>query len=158
MVLIGPVWIDITIKDAYPLPCIDESLNQLAGSQWFSCLDLISGYWQVQTDLVDREKTAVTSRKGLLEFTVMPFGLCNAPATFESPMESVLSGLQWQICLIYLDVIILAGKTFEDMVNNLSLKFDRFINAGLKLKDRKCTLFAKELSFLGFHIRRRFKN
>ena len=88
----------------------------------------------------------------------MPFGLCNAPATFERPMESVLSGLQWQICLIYLDVIIVAGKTFEDMVNNLGLKFDRFVSAGLKLKDRKCTLFAKELSFLGFHIRRRFKN
>ena len=158
MVLTGPVWIDIAIRDAYPLPCIDESLNQLAGSQWFSCLDLNSGYWQVETDLVDREKTAVTSRKGLLEFTVMPFGLCNAPATFERPMEWVLSGLQWQICLIYLDVIIVAGKTFEDMVNNLGLKFDHFISAGLKLKDRKCTLFAKELSFLGFNIRRRFKN
>ena len=82
----------------------------------------------------------------------MPFGLCNAPATFERLMESVLSGLQWQICLIYLDDIIVAGKTFEDMVNNLSLIFDRFISAGLKLKARKCTLFAKEVSFLGFHI------
>ena len=143
---------DITIKDAYPLPRIDESLDQLAGSQWFSCLDLNSGFWQVETDLVDREKTAFTSRKGLFEFSVMPFGLCNAPATFERLMESVLSGLQWQICLMYLDDIIVAGKTFEDMVNNLSLIFDRFISAGLKLKARKCTLFAKEVSFLGFHI------
>ena len=88
----------------------------------------------------------------MFECSVMPFGLCNAPATFERLMESVLSGLQWQICLIYLDDIIVAGKTFEDMVNNLILIFDRFISAGLKLKARKCTLFAKEVSFFGFHI------
>ena len=74
---------DATIKDAYPLPHIDESLDQLAGSTWFSCLDLNSGYWQVETDPQDKEKTAFTSRKGLFEFNVMPFGLCNAPATFE---------------------------------------------------------------------------
>ena len=127
-------------------------MDQLAGSQWFSCLDLNSGYWQVETDLVDREKTAFKSRKGLFECSVMPFGLCNAQATFERLMESVLSGLQWHICLIYLDDIIVAGKTFEDMVNNLSLIFDRFISSGLKLKARKSTLFAKEVSFFGFHI------
>ena len=125
---------DITIKDAYPLPRIDESFDQLAGSQWFSCLDLNSSYWHVETDFVDRVKTAFTKRKGLFESTVMPFGLCNVPATFERLMKSVLSGIQWQICLIYLGDIIVAGKTFEDTVNNLSLIFDRFISAGLKLK------------------------
>ena len=66
---------DITIKDAYPLPCVDESLDQLSGSKWFSCLDLNAGYWQVEMDPEDAEKTAFTSRKGLFEFTVMPFGL-----------------------------------------------------------------------------------
>ena len=73
---------DVTIKDAYPLPRVDESLDQLAGNKWFSCLDMNSGYWQVDVDEPDREKTAFTSRKGLFEFKVMPFGLCNAPATF----------------------------------------------------------------------------
>ena len=83
---------DVNIKDAYPLPRIDESLDQLAGNQWFSCLDMNSGYWQVDVDDPDREKTASNSRKGLYEFEVMPFGLCIAPATFERLMEKY-----WQV-------------------------------------------------------------
>ncbi|MCG8045676.1 MAG: reverse transcriptase, partial [Candidatus Thiodiazotropha endolucinida] len=143
---------DVTVKDSYPLPRIDESLDQLAGSKWFSCLDLNAGYWQVETDPQDREKTAFTSRKGLFEFNVMPYGLCNAPATFERLMESVLAGLHWQICLIYLDDVIVTGKTFQDMVNNLSQVFERFQQAGLKLKPRKCNIFAKQVEFLGHVI------
>ena len=142
---------DVTIKDAYPLPRIDDCLDQLAGNQWFACLDMNSGYWQVEVDESDREKTAFTSRKGLYEFKVMPFGLCNAPATFERLMESVLQGLQWEICLIYLDDVIVTGKTFEEMVENLSNIFDRFNGANLKLKPKKCQLFAREVEFLG-HI------
>ena len=142
---------DITIKDAYPLPRVDESLDQLTGSKWFSCLGLNSGYWQVETDPTDREKTAFTSRRGLFEFTVMPFGLCNAPATFERLMETILAGLHWEVCLIYLDDVIVTGKSFEDMVRNLGKVFERFQQAGLKLKPRKCKLFSKEVEFLG-HI------
>ena len=74
---------DVTTKDAYPLPRIDDSLDQLAGAKWFSCLDLNSGYWQVEVDNADREKTTFASRRGLYEFKVMPFGLCNVSATFE---------------------------------------------------------------------------
>jgi len=142
---------DITIKDAYPLPRTDECLNQLAGNSWFSCLDLNCGYWQVEVDETDREKTAFTSRKGLFEFKVMPFGLCNAPATFERLMETVLAGLQWEICLIYLDDVIVTGATFEAMIDNLSKVFERFRQAGLKLKPKKCSLFSREVEFLG-HI------
>ena len=140
---------DVTIKDAYPLPRIDESLDQLIGNQWFSCLDMNSGYWQVDMDDSDREKNAFNSRRGLYEFKVMPFGLCNAPATFERLMETVLAGLHWHICLIYLDDIIVTGKSFENMIENLSTVFDRFKESGLKLKARKCTLFATEVEFLG---------
>ena len=142
---------DVTTKDAYPLPRIDDSLDQLAGAKWFSCLDLNSGYWQVEVDDADWEKTAFASRRGLYEFKVMPFGLCNAPATFERLMETVLAGLNWQICLIYLDDIIVYGKTFHDMVNNLDLVLNKLNEANLKLKPRKCKLFAKEVEFLG-HI------
>ena len=72
----------ISKKDAYPLPRIDEMLNTLKGSRWFSTLDLASGYWQVAMDPQDREKTAFVTRHGTYEFNVMPFGLCNAPVTF----------------------------------------------------------------------------
>ena len=80
---------DITIKDAYPLPRIDDSLDQLSGVQWFSCLDLNSGYWQVEVEESDRPKAAFASKRGLFEFKVKPSGLRNAPATFERLMETV---------------------------------------------------------------------
>ena len=99
----------------------------------------------------DRQKTAFTTRRGLFEFSVMPFGLCNAPATFERLMETVLRGLQFETCLIYLDDIIVFGKTFEEMVDNLSKVFNRLETAGLKLKPKKCVLFARQVEFLG-HI------
>lgn len=137
----------VTMKDAYPLPRIDESLNQLNGAKWFSTLVLNAGYWQVELDPNDKPKTAFVTRQGLFEFNVMPFGLCNAPATFERLMETVLSGLQWQVCLIYLDDVIVYGKTFEEMLHNLV--FEKLRAAGLKLKARKCTLFSKQVKYLG---------
>lgn len=142
----------VTMKDAYPLPRIDESLNQLNGAKWFSTLDLNAGYWQVELDPNDKPKTAFVTRQGLFEFNVMPFGLCNAPATFERLMETVLSGLQWQVCLIYLDDVIVYGKTFEEMLHNLELVFEKLRTAGLKLKARKCTLFSKQVKYLGHVI------
>lgn len=90
-----------TIKDAYPLPRTVKSLDQLSGSSWFSTLDLCSRYWQVEMDQEDIQKTASTTRRGLFQFNVMPFGLCCAPATFERLIESVLTGLYWDICLVY---------------------------------------------------------
>ena len=84
---------DVTRKDAYPLPRIDDILDALEGSQYFSTLDLYSGYWQVDMDKADKEKTAFITRKGLFQWRSMPFGLCNAPATFECLMDLILTGL-----------------------------------------------------------------
>ena len=142
---------DVTLKDAYPLPRIDDPLDQLSGAQWFSCIDLNSGYWQVEVEERDRQKTAFASRRGLFEFKVMPFGLCNATATFERLIETVLAGLNWKICLIYLEDIIIIGRTFEEMIKNLDMVLGKLQEAGLKLKPRKCQLFCEEVEFLG-HI------
>ncbi|MCG7878904.1 MAG: RNA-directed DNA polymerase, partial [Candidatus Thiodiazotropha endolucinida] len=141
----------VTVKDAYPLPKIDETLDTLSGASWFSTLDLRSGYWQVGLEPKDKEKSAFITRRGLFQFRVLPFGLCNAPATFERLMETVLAGLQWDICLIYIDDVIVYGKTFEEALKNLETVLERLQVAGLKLKAQKCKLFSKSVSFLG-HI------
>lgn len=94
---------DLTKKDSYPLPRIDSTLDELAGSTWFSTLVLKSGYWQVEAEEKDREKTAFSVENGLWQYNVMAFGLCNVPAKFEPLMENVLRDLR---CLIYLDEVI----------------------------------------------------
>ncbi|GBM05985.1 Retrovirus-related Pol polyprotein from transposon 297 [Araneus ventricosus] len=116
---------EITIKDSYPLPRIDDTLDALNGSQWFSTLDLNSGYWQVEIQPEDKEKTAFTTGQGLWQFKVMPFGLCNAPATFERLMETVLRGLTSEACLVYLDDIIIVGRTFQEHLNNIRKVYSR---------------------------------
>ena len=109
----------LTRKDAYPIPKIDKTLNTLAGAKLFSTLDLRSGYWQVQVNPEHWEKTAFCTSEGLLEFNVMPFGLCNAPATFQRLMDSVLTGLHWKTCLVYIDGIIVVGKSSDEYLCNL---------------------------------------
>lgn len=97
----------VTKKDAYPLPRIDQTLDALANANLFSSIDLISGYWQIELDPSDKENSAFTTSCGLYEFNVMPFGLCGAPNTFQRLMETVIAGLQWEICFVYLDDVII---------------------------------------------------
>ena len=134
------------------MPRIDDFLDQLSGNSWFSTLDLFTGYWQVEVEEGDRPKTAFATRRGLFQFRQKPFGLCTAPATFQRLMETVLAGLQWEICLVYLDDVIVFGKTFEGMLQNLRTVFDCLANAGLKLKPKKCALFSKQVRYLGHVI------
>ena len=142
----------ITKKDSYPLPLISESLEALGGAKFFSSIDLLSGYWQVQMDPASREKTAFVTHAGLYEFTTMPFGLCNAPGTFQRLMECVLRGLTWQIALIYLDDVLVYSRTFEEHLQHLRLVFDRFREAGLKLKPSKCHFGRTKVNYLGHVI------
>ena len=142
---------DVTFKDAYPLPRIDDTLNTLAGSKWFSTLDLLSGYWQVEVAEEDRAKTAFCTTEGLFEFRVMPFGLCNAPATFQRLMDLVLAGLQWSHCLVYLDDVIILGASFDEHLASLQLVFDRLQKAGLRLQPKKCHFLKHRVQYLG-HI------
>ena len=108
----------ISRKDAYPLPRTDEALDSLAGAKYFCTADMASSFWQVSISEEDRPKTAFITHKGLFEFRHMPFGLANSPKTFERRMEIVLSGLQWERCLVYLDDIIVFGKIFSETLNN----------------------------------------
>ena len=140
-----------TYVDAYPLPHIEDSLNTLGGARFFCSLDLASGYWQVEMDAADLEKTAFVTQGGLYEFRVMPFGLVNAPATFERLMERVLRGIAWSECLVYPDDILVFGPDFGTTLARLERVLDRLGEAGLKLKAKKCQLFQEEIPFLG-HI------
>jgi len=140
---------EITHKDSYPLPRIDDTLEALSGAKYFSTLDLKSGYWQVKVDERDKEKTAFSTGKGLWQFTVMPFGLCNAPRTFEQLMERVLAGLSLSTALVYLDDIIIPRKSFRHQLQNLRQVLQRLQEAHLKLAPKKCTLFQKQVKYLG---------
>ena len=107
-----------TIGDAHPIPHVN--FDQLAGSQWFSTLVLMSGYWQVEMDPKDKPKTAFACQEGLFQFNLMPFDLTNAPSTFERLMESILTGLQYQTCLIYyLDDVIVYSNSFHEGISRL---------------------------------------
>ena len=131
------------------------SSDMLAGKQWFSTLDLASGYWQVSLSREARAKTAFATHSGLFQFRVMPFGLCNAPATLERLMDRVLQGLRWSRCLVYLDDIISFGGTFDGALSNLTLIFERLRSYGLQLKSSKCHLFRVSVPFLGRIVGRR---
>ena len=109
----------ITHHDAHPLPRIDATLDSLAGSTLFTMLDLASGYWQVEVSPEDKEKTAFSTPYRHFEFNVMPFGLTNAPATFQRLMQCVLAGISGEVCLAYLDDIIVFSSTFEEHLHRL---------------------------------------
>ena len=141
----------VTKKDAFPLPRIDESLEALSGAKFFCTADMASSFHQVSVREEDREKTAFITHKGLFQFKQMPFGLVNSPKTFERLIELVMSGLQGEKCLVYLDDVIIYGKTFSDTLENLISVFERFRKANLKLKPKKCAFFRDEIKYLG-HI------
>ena len=142
----------VTRKDSYPLPRIDECLDLVSGSSWFSSLDLRCGYWQVPLSPSARPKTAFCTGRGLWQFKVLCFGLCNAPATFERLMEKVLADIPRQECLVYLDDILVHGSSFQTALGALRRVLHRIAAAGLKLHPDKCCFMRKELEFLGHRV------
>ena len=142
---------NVTVKDSYPLPRIDDTLDALVGATWFSTLDLKSGYHQVEMAEEDKPKTAFSFGQGLWQFNVLPFGLCNAPSCFERLMERVVDGLQWKTALVYIDDVIVFGNTFEEELWRLREVLQRLRKANLKLSPKKCLFFQHEVPILG-HI------
>ena len=139
----------LTYKDSYPLPRIDTCLQSIGKAKYFSTVDLRSSYWQTEIDERDRDKSTFVTRRGTFRFKVLSFGLSNAPALFQRLMDLVLSGLTWEVCLVYLDDVIVFSDTFEQHLERLTMVFDRLKAADLKVNGTKTHLFQHRVSFLG---------
>ena len=142
----------VTVGHAHPLPRIDDILDSLGNSQYFTTLDLRSGYWQISVDEQDRHKTAFVTQSGLYEFNRMPFGLSTAPATFQRTMDIVLSGLTYAICLCYLDDVIVFGRDINEHCERLETVLLRLREHNLRVKLSKCKIAARQVAFLGHVI------
>ena len=145
----------VTKADKFPLPRIDDLLDQLGKAQYFSTVDLAAGYWQIWINEASKEKTAFTTQQGLFEFRVMPFGLTNAPAVFQRLMQKVISGLNPTegpdfVC-VYIDNLLIFSCSLEEHLKHLCLVMDRLRQAKLKLKPTKCHFVRHSVEFLG-HI------
>lgn len=140
-----------TIKNMYPLPLATDCFNKLAKARVFSKLDFRHGYYQVQIAKGDERKTAIVTRYGSFEFLVMPFGLCNAPATFFTFMNDVLRPYLYLFIVVYLDDIMVYSDNMENHKKHLPLVFEALKKIPLYLKKLKCVFSQTEIPFLG-HI------
>lgn len=140
-----------TIDDRYPLPNISDILDKLGRSQYFTTLDLASGFHQIEMSPEDIPKTAFSVEHGHYEYLRMPFGLKNAPSTFQRAMDDVLKGLQGHICLVYMDDIIIFSTSLPEHIENLRKVFQRLRDKNLKIQLDKSEFLQKNVKFLG-HI------
>jgi hypothetical protein len=130
---------EVTIRNVYPLPRISDILSKLQGAEYFSIMDMQSGYYKLPLRKDDNErKTAFVTPDGLFQFKVLSFGVANGPSTFQSPMDIILGDLRWISCLVYLDDIIVYALTFSSHLERLNLVLACLSKAGLKLKTSKC--------------------
>jgi hypothetical protein len=142
---------ELTVKHKYPMPIVDELLDELSGAGWFTKLDLRSGYHQIRMVEEDQMKTAFQTHQGLYEFTVMPFGLTNAPATFQSLMNSIFSAQLRKFVLVFVDDILVYIPTLTDHISHLQTVRTILSQHKLVVKKSKCTFAQQELEYLG-HI------
>ena len=140
---------DITIKDSYALPFIDELISSVRGAKIFSALDLYSGYHQIPMNPNDIEKTSFTTKFGNYNFKVMPFGLTNAPATFQREMNRILLPLIGNCLFVYIDDIVVYSKSVEEHLEHLKQVFEIFSKYNLSLNLQKCKFFQKSVEVLG---------
>ena len=140
-----------TARPIFPIPSSEELFDTIGGAKFFSTLDLSSGYYQVPLNEKDIEKTAFSTKYGQFEFTRMPFGLCSAPATFQKLMNMILQKENWLNCVVYLDDVLIFGRTIGEHNQRLSKVLKRIKDAGLKLAPDKCVFLKTEVNYLG-HI------
>jgi hypothetical protein len=143
---------DATAKDCYAIPRIDETVDALCGSVFFSSMDVDRAFWQIAMAEADKHKFAFRVDGRLLEPNVMPFGSKNAPSTFQRLMDKILRGLTWKQCLVYIDDVLVFARSFEEHCQRLDAVLGRIKDAGLKLKPSKCEFGTSEVNYLGFQI------
>ena len=145
----------ITVKDAYPLPRIEDMLEALKDAGYFTVLDLLdllAGYWQIPLAAEDRNKSAFVTSEELYHFRVLPFGLTNAPGSFMRLINNVLKGLRWHQCVVYLDDIVVFGRTFQEHLDNLDAVLNALRKANLRAKVSKCKFGETEVVYLGHNV------
>ena len=144
---------NVTKKTNYPLPQIDDIMSYLGKARYFSTLDMFSGYWQVPVEEKSKPYTAfVAQGHGSYEFNVLPFGLCNGPATFQELADIVFWDMKWKEVLVYLDDVIVFSETIEGHIEKLQKVFQRMREANLTFKPSKCTYLQEEINLLGFVV------
>ena len=142
----------ITKKNRYPLPLIEETLNQIQGAKYFTRMDLRSAFNLIRIKEGDEWKTAFRTRYGLFEFLVMPFGLTNAPATCQQFVNDTLREFLDVFCVVYLDDILIYSKTREEHIEQVKKVLRKLEEAGLCVKGEKCDFIVSETNFLGFIV------
>ena len=141
-----------TVADSYPLPRMDDCIDSLGDTAVFTTLDCNSGYWQIPVAPEDRDKTTFTTHMGTFRHLRMPFGLKGAPATFQHALDIILSGVRWQICIVYLDDVIVFSRTHEEHADHLDTFLSLLRTAGISLKLKKCSFFRPKVHYLGHVI------
>ena len=146
----------LTVKDSHPLPHICETFESLAGAAHFLTFDMNSGFWQVPMDKESKQYTTFTlGSMGLYECESMPFGLCNAPPTFQRLMQNCLGELNLTYCLIYLDDVIVFSDMPDEHLQRMRVVLDCLREHGFKLKPSKCEVFKSEINYLAHHVSRK---
>ena len=140
----------ITYKDSYPMPFIEEQLENLKSKNFFSNLDITAGYHTFKMHPNSQHLTAFTTPEGCFEFQRLPFGLCNAGATFQRAMVNLFTDLKF--ASVYIDDISVASYTFQEHLTDLDKSLTRLTTAGLKIKPSKCTFGFTKMKFLGFIV------